>query len=82
MIVASTRGGVYSTTDGGRAMEHQESYLQTVLGFLGITDVRFVRAEGLAMGADAKAKAMAAAQVEIEAASSVAANQDQVANAA
>ena len=82
VIVASTRGGVYSTTDGGRAMEHQESYLQTVFGFLGITDVRFVRAEGLAMGADAKAKAMAAAQVEIEAASSVAANQDQVANAA
>jgi hypothetical protein len=27
------------------------SYLQTVFGFLGITDVRFVRAEGLAMGA-------------------------------
>ena len=82
VIVASTRGGVYSTTEGGRAMEHQESYLQTVFGFLGITDVRFVRAEGLAMGAEAKAKAMAAAQVAIEAASVVAANQDQVANAA
>ncbi len=82
VIVASTRGGVYSTTDGGRAMEHQESYLQTVFGFLGITDVRFVRAEGLAMGAEAKARAMAAAQVAIEAASVVAANQDQVANAA
>ena len=50
VIVASTRGGVYSSSDAGRAMEHQESYLQTVFGFFGITDVRFVRAEGLAMG--------------------------------
>lgn len=82
VIVASTRGGVYSTTEGGRAMEHQESYLQTVFGFLGITDVRFVRAEGLAMGAEAKAKALASAQADITAASAVAANQDRVANAA
>ncbi|MBK9676773.1 MAG: NAD(P)H-dependent oxidoreductase [Betaproteobacteria bacterium] len=50
VIVASTRGGQYSTSERGRAMEHQESYLQTVFGFLGITDVRVVRAEGLAMG--------------------------------
>lgn len=63
VIVASTRGGVYSTTDGGRAMEHQESYLQTVFGFLGISDVRFVRAEGLAMGEVAKAQALAAANL-------------------
>ena len=50
VIVASARGGVYSTNDWGRAAEHQESYLQTVFGFLGIADVRFVRAEGVAMG--------------------------------
>jgi len=66
VIVASTRGGVYSTTDGGRAMEHQESYLQMVFGFLGTTDVRFVRAEGLAMGEGPKALALAAAGVEIK----------------
>ncbi|MDE2417570.1 MAG: NAD(P)H-dependent oxidoreductase [Burkholderiales bacterium] len=58
VIVASTRGGVYSTSEGGRAMEHQESYLQTVFGFFGITDVRFVRAEGVAMGEVKKAEAM------------------------
>src|SRR5258706_5613176 len=50
VIVASARGGVYSTSDAGNAMEHQESYLKTVFGFFGITDVRFVRAEGVAMG--------------------------------
>ena len=61
VIVASTRGGVYSTSDWGRAAEHQESYLQTVFGFLGITDVRFVRAEGLAMGETQKVQALAEA---------------------
>jgi FMN-dependent NADH-azoreductase len=65
VIVASTRGGVYSTSEGGRAMEHQESYLQTVMGFFGITDVRFVRAEGLSMGPEAKAQALAAAGEQI-----------------
>ena len=59
VIVASTRGGIYSTSDWGRAAEHQESYLQTVFGFLGITDVRFVRAEGLAMGETQKVQALA-----------------------
>jgi FMN-dependent NADH-azoreductase len=68
VIVASSRGGVYSTSEGGRAMEHQESYLQTVLGFFGITDVRFVRAEGVAMGGDAKALALDSATREITAA--------------
>ena len=65
VIVASTRGGAYSTSDGGQAMEHQESYLKVVFGFFGITDVRIVRAEGLAMGETAKAAAMSAAQTEI-----------------
>ncbi|MDT7522859.1 NAD(P)H-dependent oxidoreductase [Rhodoferax sp. TBRC 17198] len=65
VIVASTRGGVYSTNDWGRAAEHQESYLQTVFGFLGITDVRFVRAEGVAMGDSKKAEALAEAAIGI-----------------
>lgn len=82
VIVASTRGGVYSTSEGGRAMEHQETYLQTVFGFLGITDVRFVRAEGLAMGADARTGAIDAAKREIKALDSDAANQPRVSQAA
>lgn len=82
VIVAITRGGVYSTSEGGRAMEHQESYLQTVLGFLGITDVRFVRVEGVAMGDAVKAEALASAAVETRAATQAAANQDQSALAA
>ena len=82
VIVASARGGVYSTSDAARAMEHQESYLQTIFGFFGITDVRFVRAEGLAMGEAAKITALAAAQVEIMALTQTATNQPKAAIAA
>ncbi len=66
VIVASSRGGVYSTSEAGRALEHQESYLQTVMGFFGVTDVRFVRAEGVAMGDEAKAAAMALAHAQMQ----------------
>ena len=82
VIVASARGGVYSTSDAGNAMEHQESYLKTMLGFLGVTDVRFVRAEGLAMGEAAKTAALAAAELDIIAQTKTAANQAQAALAA
>lgn len=65
VIVVSTRGGMYSTSEGGQAMEHQESYLKVVFGFFGITDVRFVRAEGVGMGPDAKATALASAEHDV-----------------
>ena len=82
VIIASARGGVYSTSDAGNAMEHQESYLKTILGFLGVTDVRFVRAEGLAMGEAAKTAALAAAELDIMAQTKTAANQAQATLAA
>ena len=68
VIVASTRGGAYSTSEAGQAMEHQESYLKVVFGFFGITDVRIVRAEGVAMGDAAKAAGIDAARSDMVAA--------------
>lgn len=65
VIVASTRGGMYSTSEGGRAMDFQEDYLKAVFGFIGITEVEIIRAEGVAMGGEAKAKAMAGADQAI-----------------
>lgn len=73
VIVASARGGAYSTSDAGQAMEHQESYLKVIFGFMGVTDVTIVRAEGVAMGPDAKAAALEAAKAQIEQAQAVAA---------
>ena len=79
VIVASTRGGAYSTNPALAFLDHQESYLKAVFGFVGITDVRFVRAEGVAMGEEAKAKALAAADAEIQAHTSEAANEGKAA---
>ena len=82
VIVALSRGGLYSSSEAGRAAEHQETYLQTVMGFMGITDVRFVRAEGIGMGPDAKAQALLSAKADIRALTSTAANQAHAAEAA
>lgn len=61
VIIVSSRGGIYS--DGPmKAMDHQESYLTAVLGFIGLHDVSFVRAEGVAMGDEAKQNAFAVAE--------------------
>lgn len=82
VIVVSSRGGVYSTSEGGQAMEHQESYLKVVFGFFGITDVRFVRAEGVATGDGPKADALTSARADITRVVAQAANQDVAALAA
>lgn len=76
VIVASSRGGVYSTNPALAGLDHQESYLKTVFGFFGITDVRFVRAEGVAMGDEARKKALEIADVAIKSAVNEAANDD------
>lgn len=63
VIVASTRGGVYSGDLS--PLDHQESYLKTVFGFLGIDDVSFIRAEGVNISPENAAKAIDAAKAEI-----------------
>ncbi|HYG87410.1 MAG TPA: NAD(P)H-dependent oxidoreductase [Azospirillum sp.] len=65
VIIASSRGGIYAGTAMENALDHQEAFLRAFLGFVGITDVTVVRAEGVAMGPEARAKAMAAAQEQI-----------------
>lgn len=75
VIVASTRGGAYAANPALAFLDHQESYLKTVFGFLGITDVRIVRAEGVAMGEAARQKALAAADADIQALAAEAANE-------
>ena len=60
---ALTRGGVYRNTP----KDSQVPYLRTIFGFLGMTDLQFVYAEGLAMGPDAERAGLAAAQSQIEA---------------
>ena len=49
-----------------RRRDTQVPYLKTVFTFLGLTDVQFVYAEGLAMGPEAEQKALASAHEQIE----------------
>ena len=62
VYVALARGGKYRNTPA----DSQVPYLETVLAFLGMTDVHFVYAEGLAMGPDAERDALATAYAEID----------------
>ncbi len=66
VIVALSRGGLY--TEGGpmRGHEHAETYLKTVLGFIGIAP-EFVIAEGMLLGAEQHATAIAQAERSIAA---------------
>ncbi len=63
VIVVSSRGGVHR----GQPTDNIVPYLQVTLGFLGMTDVKFVLAEGLNMGDEAAAKGLATAREEIAA---------------
>ncbi|SDA60354.1 MULTISPECIES: NAD(P)H-dependent oxidoreductase [unclassified Janthinobacterium] len=65
MIIASTRGGYYGADTPMAALEHQESHLRSFLGFLGITQLEIVRAEGVKVSDEARAQALSAAFEQI-----------------
>jgi FMN-dependent NADH-azoreductase len=50
VIIASSRGGIYAPDTAMAAMDFQETYLRAVFRFIGIDNVEFVRAEGVAFG--------------------------------
>lgn len=61
VYVVLSRGGLYRNTPN----DTQMPYLRAFLGFLGMSDVEFIYAEGLAMGPDSEAQALSAARAEI-----------------
>lgn len=65
VYVFTASGGVYSE-GAAAAYDHLTTFLRTVLGFIGLTDVQFIRAEGVAMGEQAVADTLAKAQKSIE----------------
>ena len=62
VIIVSTAGGLHAGQASGAA---HEGYLKLLVGFLGITDIDVVRAEGLAYGDDVRSKAMSEANLLI-----------------
>ena len=65
VIVASSRGGFYGKDTPAAAMDFQEPYLRAAFAFIGINDVEFVRAEGVAIGDEQKAAALKSARSTI-----------------
>jgi FMN-dependent NADH-azoreductase len=63
-IVVVARGGLYSSGPA-KAMDSQEPHLRTLLGFIGITDVTFVRAEKLGFGPAARDQSILDARAEL-----------------
>jgi len=60
VVVVSTRGGVY--TEGTmQPLDFQEEYLRKLFGFLGVTDIEVVRAEGVNLSPENKQRAIASA---------------------
>jgi FMN-dependent NADH-azoreductase len=72
VVVFVASGGVYSEGPAA-AYDHITTYLRAVLGFLGLTDVTFIVAEGVAMGEEAVANALAKNRAEIDAIAAIAA---------
>ena len=62
VYVALTRGGVYRDTPA----DSQVPYLRTMFNFLGLDNLEFVYAEGLAMGPEAQRSAIASAHEQID----------------
>ena len=60
--VFATRGGVYA----GTPLDTQTGYVRDFLHFIGITDVNFVYAEGLAINPQSREEGLARATAEIE----------------
>jgi FMN-dependent NADH-azoreductase len=62
-VIFATRGGLYV----GTPLDTQSNYVRDFLAFLGIRDVEFVYAEGLALGGERKEAELARAAAAMEA---------------
>jgi FMN-dependent NADH-azoreductase len=65
VIFFATRGGIYKDLPA----DSQTPYLKSFFNFIGLSDLYFIYAEGLNMGADSAQQALAAAKAQIVAVS-------------
>lgn len=65
VILAISRGGFYGHGSPAKAFEHAETYLRGVFGFIGVTDIEVIAAEGVAAGPEERKAAIARAEHQI-----------------
>jgi FMN-dependent NADH-azoreductase len=68
VIVAISRGGYYGAETPYAALEHLESYLRSVFGFMGVQNPEFISADGIQVGPENRERSIASA---LEAATSL-----------
>jgi FMN-dependent NADH-azoreductase len=61
VIVAISRGGLYGPDAPAAALEHLETYLRGVFGFIGVTHPELIVAEGLQVGPEQREKSLQSA---------------------
>jgi FMN-dependent NADH-azoreductase len=67
VILAIARGGFYGPDSPIAAFEHAETYLRTAFGFIGISNLEVIVAEGVAVGPEQRSAAIASAERQIAA---------------
>jgi FMN-dependent NADH-azoreductase len=61
VIIAISRGGFYGAGTPYAAYEHTETYLRSVFGFIGVTDIDIIAADGIQVVSEQREKAVAGA---------------------
>ena len=62
VFVFSARGGAYPAGSPLRTLDHQEPYLRSILGVIGLTNVEFIHAERQSESVEAAAEGLACAE--------------------
>lgn len=66
VTIISTRGNHYSSNEVMKAKDFQENYLKTIFNFIGINEIKIIRAEGLNISEESKKQSIEQAQHEIK----------------
>jgi FMN-dependent NADH-azoreductase len=65
MLIVTARGGNYAPGSPVAAFDCQEPWLRTIFGFIGVSDIRFIHAQGMNMGDEARTAALKHAREQI-----------------
>ena len=68
LVVVTAQGGSYRPETPTGAYNFHEPYLRAIFGFIGITDITFIYADGLGSGDAAREKSLTEARAAIQAA--------------
>ena len=65
MLIVTARGGHYAFGSPSQAFDHQEPWIRTIFGFIGLSDIRFIHAQGMNRGDDARAAGLEEARQQM-----------------